>query len=177
MLKKLGKICGYIINILIAVIILTTTYSLIQIKILRYDYAELFGYTMFEVITGSMSGSVEIGDIVIVKVLNKYDELEKDQIIVFKQDNYIITHRLVEIDENSVITKGDDNNTQDKPIKKEDIIGEVIKVIPNVGIWKKVFTTPEVYISIITTLIFIGITLSYYKIDDKEKSIKERNDE
>ena len=60
-----------------------------------------------------------------------------------------------------IITKGDANNTTDNPITRSEVIGKVIKIIPNIAIWKKVFTSPKVIISVITTIIFFGIAFSF----------------
>ena len=91
-----------------------------------------------------------------------------------KQDGNLITHRVKRIAEDKVITKGDANNAEDEPIKKEDIVGKVIRTMPNAGIWKKVILTPQVLISVTTTIMLFGLTVSYGKQNDN-KSIMEEN--
>ena len=72
----------------------------------------------------------------------------------------------MKIDGDKLITKGDANNTEDKAITKDDIIGKVISVYPKVGIWVKVFTEPNVLISVFVTLVLIGLAIT---IEDKEE--------
>lgn len=166
-MKKLGKTFEIILFILLLVVVIFTIYSIIQTNILKKDYVNFFGYTAFEVITGSMSDTIEIGDIVIVKIIHGND-ISLDDIIVFKEEG-IITHRVIEINEDIIITKGDANNAKDKPITRDMVLGKVTKILPKVGIIKKVITTPVVYISIFTTLILFWITFSYDKKDKKTK--------
>lgn len=96
MKKIIGTIIEYILNILlviVAILIILGVYYVYQIKIAKNDYANLFGYTFFEVATGSMSGTIEIGDIVIVNITKDVNE---NDIIVYKDGDNFITHRLVE---------------------------------------------------------------------------------
>ena len=116
------------------------------------------GYAFFEVATGSMSGTIEIGDVVIVRVTK---DVEENDIIVFKEEDNYITHRLIKKQDNKIITKGDANNSQDKPIEETQIFGKVEKIIPKVGIWKKVLFSREVLLLglIFITIVFILIWL------------------
>ena len=97
----------------IYILIIIAIYSLVQTKMLEKPYTDILGYTAFEVVTGSMSGTIEIGDVIIVKLLNQ-DEIHEGNIVVFKQDGNLITHRVKRIAEDKVITKGDANNAEEK---------------------------------------------------------------
>lgn len=180
-MQKISKIFGVILNILIAIlliIVLLVIYSNIQVKLLKKDYFNVFGYTVFQVATGSMSGTIEIKDIVIVKVINEIQqkELNVDDIIVFRQEGNIITHRIIKTDGYNIITKGDANNAEDNPITVKDVVGEVVKTVPNIGVWEKVFTTPKVYISIIITIILFIVTFSY-NVNKEEADSGEKTNE
>lgn len=171
-MKKINKIFGYLLDFgiaIVVIIVIILLYGKFQTSILKKEYASLFGYTMFQVATGSMSGTIEIDDIVITKILSKEEELQKNDIIVFNQNDNIITHRLIEIGENFLVTKGDANNAKDEPIQREDVIGRVIKIIPNIAIWKKVFMSEEVYVPIVITIVLFGIACN---ISDDKKEIE-----
>ena len=170
-MKKVIKIIGNsIINILViiaVVILIFSIYFLVQTKILNKDYANIFGYTFFEIATGSMSGTLEIGDVVIVKLTN---DVEVGDIIVYKEEDYFITHRLIEKNQDTLIAKGDANNSEDSPISINDVIGKVEFTIENVSIWKKVFTSPSVLITLFITIVLFGIVLIYKpkeKVEEK----------
>lgn len=171
------KVISIILNILLGVVILLLilfAYNSIQTRVFHKEYSNVFGYTAFKVVSGSMYDTIDIGDIVIVKIKKDKDVFSEDNIIVFKEENSIITHRIIEIDGEKIITKGDANNTEDEPITREKIIGKVTKIIPNVEIWKKVFTSPQVVISIITTIILFTIAFSYDG-DKKSKTNQEQD--
>lgn len=161
MKKVINMILEFILNIFVGIAILTlifTIYYNIQIKILDKKYVNVFGYTFFEVATGSMSGTLDIGDIIIVKITK---QIKTNDIIVYKKYESYITHRVIEIENNKIITKGDANNTNDEPIGKEDVVGKVVKVFKNIKILKKVLKSPSVLIPIIITMILIGIAIIY----------------
>lgn len=168
-MKYISKIVEIILNIIIIlmliIVILAATY-VVQTKVMKKDYANIFGYTGFEVITGSMSGTIEVGDVVIVKIENS---IQENDIIVYRQEDSFITHRVIKINEDTVITKGDANNSEDRQINKNQILGKVIYIIPKVSIWKKVLSTPVVSISIITTILLFGFAFSYEGKESKDK--------
>ena len=162
------KIINFILNVLLTVvtiIIIVGFYYIYQIKIDQNDYANLFGYTFFEVATASMYPTIEIGDVVIVEITN---DVEKNDIIVYIDGESIITHRLIEKNENELIAKGDANNSEDKPINKNMVLGKVIKILPKLGTWRKIFTSTEVVglILILVTLFGIAFVLPS-KTEDK----------
>ena len=65
--------------------------------------------------------------------------IKKGDIITFRQDNNFITHRVIRIDDEKIITKGDSNTSEDKPINKNDVLGKIEIIIPDVKVWKAVF--------------------------------------
>lgn len=170
-MKKTKKInmLGCILNILIMVVVVITIiglYYMAQVKILNKDYANIFGYTFFEVATGSMANTINIGDIVVVKVNETFKE---NDIIVYKEENSFITHRVIKIDGQDLITRGDANNSEDKPIKSDQILGKVIYIIPKIGIWRRVLASPEILGMIIISIILLGVVLMLTSKTEKEK--------
>lgn len=173
-MKIIKKIFETLLNIIIILfgilIILLLTY-VIQTKILKKEYADIFGFTAFQVVSGSMANTINIGDAVIVKLT---DQIKENDIIVYKQDNNFITHRVIKIDSEKITTKGDANNTEDVPITKNQVLGKVVKIIPKFEIWTKVFTTPAVFITLILTILLFGIAFSYNYSKEKERKSNEK---
>jgi len=157
-ITKIIKAIFNTIFVLLLIIAIILIYNIIQLSIFNKPYMNIFGYSVFEVKTGSMHKALEIDDIIIVKLTK---DVKINDIITFmpKQDT-IITHRVKEIKDGEIITKGDANNTEDEPITTDDIIGKVVYTFKNVAVWKQVFTTPQVYISVIITLILFGVSIS-----------------
>lgn len=83
------------------------------------------GFGVLTVTSGSMETELQVGDIIIIKECENY---EMDDIITYNVNGeYLITHRIIERNGNSYVTKGDANNTVDKEkITKENIEGKVI---------------------------------------------------
>lgn len=162
-MKKIFNIIKNILISLLIVILLFVAaiviYSFVQIDIQGKEYCNIFGYSIFQIETGSMSPTIEIEDIIIVKLGN--DNLTQEDIVTFKQDGNLVTHRIIKIEDNLITTKGDGNNSEDEPITKEDVVGKTIKIFNEVAIWKKVFAEPRVLISIIITVILLVLLVSY----------------
>ena len=175
------KIIYYVLFFVLASVLLLLIYNFISLKILKKDYVNVFGYTVFEIASGSMSPALETNDLVVVKI---GDEIKIDDIITYKKDNTFITHRVVKIQGDNYVCRGDANNTNDNTIKKDVILGKVVKRLPRVGIWKIVFTTPKVIISIIITVILFELAYTYKKTNkfsdfsiSRKKIIEEFGDE
>lgn len=162
MIKILKKIDFLTLILIIVLIIVTYCYA--QLKIFNKDYINLCGYTIFQVITGSMEDTIKIKDIVIVKLT---DDVKENDIITYKAGEDFVTHRIIRIEDEEIITKGDANNTEDNPITKNDIVGKVIFIIANVAVWINVLKTPQVIIAIIVSIIAIWLLFIRPKEDKK----------
>ena len=91
----------------------------------------LCSYSLFVVSSGSMEPTIKVGSLIVV---NKEYEIKEQKIITFYRQSQPITHRIVKIDGNQIITKGDANVANDPwTIQKDEIIGEVIITIPYIG--------------------------------------------
>ncbi len=159
------KIANIIIFILIIIVIILL-YTFVESNILKKDYVNIFGYTVFQVETGSMAPTIKIDDIVVIKLGT---EINQNDIITYKKDENFVTHRVVKIDGQEITAKGDNNNVEDEIIEKSQVIGKVVYTIKNVGVWKKVFTNVKVIISISLTIILFILVIAY-KEKDKEGS-------
>ena len=80
---------------------------------------------IYSVETGSMEENIHPGDYVLVY---KKDDYNVNDIITFRKEHYLVTHRVIRKENNSYITKGDANNTEDEAISKEYIVGKVILI-------------------------------------------------
>ncbi len=101
----------------------------------------MFKYYALSIGSGSMESEIEVGDVVIVKKLSEKEilKLEVGEILVFKQKNIVVVHRIVEIDNTNnelrIITKGDNNEENDNWIvTNEDIIGTTSFKIKYIGL-------------------------------------------
>lgn len=171
--KKIINIALDVFIVILGVILLITVYNNIQVKILGHDYASFFGHSVFEVQTGSMGEIIGPGDWIVVK----YEKnIKLNDIVTFEHKGEYITHRVIEAYNGTYVTKGDANTAKDAPISKEQIVGKVVKVIPNFGILRKIIFNPIVLIAIIITLFFLNQVFKKTTKEDleKEKALKEK---
>ncbi|MBR5370558.1 MAG: signal peptidase I [Bacilli bacterium] len=172
--KLLKKICNIILDILIVIfglILIITIYNDVQVKAFNKDYADFFGYTSFEVQTGSMVPAININDLVIVKIDNSP---KINDIITYKKGNSFITHRVVESYKETYVTRGDANNTKDDAITKSQIVGKVIKVIPNFGTIRKTLLNPLVLVTLIVCIFILSRLFSNKKTSIKDTISKKK---
>ena len=82
---------------------LINIFMISSVYILKNEILNLFGYTYFEALTGGMNEIIKEHDIVIVKNQGNY---EIGDIITYKDNKKYITHRIIDIEGNKIITKG-----------------------------------------------------------------------
>lgn len=76
------------------------------------DESYLFGYKPVLVLTGSMEPTLRTNGVAIVKKTSFKDIKEKD-ILMYKIDGKMITHRVIEKTNKFIVTKGDNNKDRD----------------------------------------------------------------
>ena len=94
-------------------------------------------YKMIAVASGSMVPVYEKGDAVIYEKVSA-DDLQIGDILAFQKSKIIVTHRIVEIRDNSIkkvfITKGDANNGVDSyEVEASDVLGKVVYKVKYIG--------------------------------------------
>ncbi len=171
-LKKIVRLITNIFTGILLVLLVLVIYGKLVTTFGQNVYPNYFGYTFFEVASGSMAPALHVDDVIIVKI--GQDEIVKDDIIAYQGEKDVITHRVLFIDGDTLTVKGDANNTIDKPIKRQQIIGKIIKVYPKLGLWKKILTDPKILIAIFVTLILFDFALSYNSKDKEKKPIKNK---
>ena len=163
------KIVEQIANILLIVVIIAiffALYGLFQLKVQNKTYINYFGYTFFEVASGSMSPTINTYDLIIVKIDNN---IKEDEIVTFYKDGNFITHRIIEYkDDDNILTKGDANNAIDKSISKNEILGKVVCIIPKFGIIKVILSDIRVIASIFITIILFTLAFSIKKVNNEK---------
>ena len=162
-LKKLISVIVSIFTYILLLILILVIYGKCSVMFTDKMYPSYFGYTMFEVASGSMEPTLYVDDVILVNVTQ--DNLKKGDIIAFQSDDVVITHRIILIDGDMITVKGDSNNTIDKPINRSQVIGKVVKILPKFGVWKKILTEPKILFAIFITLVLFDFALSYNKED------------
>ena len=134
------------------IVLLICSFLLITVNLLSYFNISFFGFRIFKVASGSMEPYLNINDVILIKKANNY---EKGDVITYLSDDEYITHRIVTIDFDEIVTKGDANNTLDEPIKVENVKGKVIYKFRYLGFLSYLFSKPMTLIMVL----IMGITL------------------
>lgn len=131
----------------------------------------------YVVSSGSMIPNLNIFDVIVVQGNVPFDHIKVGDIIVFNRPNghdRVIVHRVAEIlNQNPLVirTKGDANPGSipgtDFPITKQDYIGKVEYVIPQIGYVTRILTPPINYI-IIAVIIGIMLVKQFGKKSESE---------
>ena len=125
-----------------------------------------FGYGAAVVLSGSMEPEFSQGDLIIVK---EADSLIEGEIVVYQESGMLIVHRIIDIDGETITTKGDANAVADNPIDRLAVKGEVVFSIPFIGTLVNLLKTP-----IGTILIFAAAILL---IEIPRRKEKQKDDE
>ena len=166
--KKNVQIAKRIIDIII--IILLYNIILVFVSCLnKIDDSGLFGYKAYIITTDSMKPSINAGDVSIVKETQE-DKIEIGDVITFKREDKVITHRITNIEEKDgkkmYTTKGDNNNLEDnEKIEYSDIKGKNVLTIPKLGYIINALENQIVFLFIV---LFILILL-FFNIKKEEK--------
>ncbi len=172
MLKIVNKIFQIFIDFLVfivTILILFSLYKLVSIKVLHKPYANTFGYSIFEIATGSMEPTLNVKDLIIVKITK---DVSVNDIVTYIEEDNLITHRVISINGDNLTTQGDANNSIDNNIKKDAIIGKTVYVIKKGGLIREVFLTPRNIIIITITLLLISISTTSIKNKKDTKEVK-----
>lgn len=131
----------------------------------------------YVVSSGSMYPELAMYDIIVISGHALFEDVKIGDIIVFdrpKDHDKVIVHRVVAVvddDPKTLRTKGDNNQRSmvgtDYPITKEEYIGTVVHVIPQVGFITKILQPPINYI-IIAVIIGVMIIRQVYRKDKKK---------
>lgn len=180
-MQKVKKILSIIVLIILLPVLIVNAVILINSIRNPEEIPSFFGWKPFIVLSGSMEAEICTGDLVIVKEVDP-SILKKQDIIAFKEDEIVITHRIVDIiEENGIkkyITKGDNNNTQDKGyVVDEQVEGLYQFKITGLGNLAVFIQTPiGMVVSLsIPVLLLILVQMSENKKMKNEKNQKEKN--
>ena len=135
--KKIKPIIESLIYIIIIAVLAVGTPKALS-------YALGTQHPVASITSGSMWPALKKGDLVFIKYADK-NSLAVGDIVVYKnlstssrQVSGFTIHRIIELDEDVLKTKGDANNISDLPIKYDRVVGKTVN-------WKeKPFRIPQI---------------------------------
>ncbi|GAI86272.1 unnamed protein product [marine sediment metagenome] len=85
-------------------------------------------YPMASITSGSMWPALKKGDMVLIKGVHSKEDIQIDDVVVYENPKGFTIHRVIKLREDTLVTKGDANNTPDTPIKYEAVIGKALTI-------------------------------------------------
>lgn len=165
--KTVKTIIRISILVIIAALIGVSIYSINAARLNSDGLPMPLGFGATVVLSGSMEPALSVGDMLIVVPQDNYSE---EDVIVFQRGRgSAVVHRIISIEGEEIITKGDANNTCDEPISPSEIKGKVIIVIPFVGYLVNIIKTP------IGTIILLALAI--WMLEGSFKKDKKQNED
>ena len=177
--SKIGKkVLNAIINILFVLALLLISFIVIQKVFFKDSIPQVFGYKVLQVVSGSMSGEIEVGQTIVIKSIKDENDLKVGDIVTYKEDNStIITHRIIEINEEKgqkeYVLKGDANNTHDiDPVHFDQMEGKYLFTITWLSSVIEFISTP---IGMITLCAIPLVLLGLFNLKERKNELKKKN--
>ena len=152
----------WVIIVLLLLMVLSGIYQNIQKK---DAYTGFFGIGYAVVVSGSMEPAIHVDDMIIYQSVSR-EEFELGNVIVYRRPQedgteILITHRVIRIHEDGLITKGDANPTADPEVPWDRVVGKVLFRVPAVGAVSAFVRTPKglVTVSAAAVLLFFLNTI------------------
>ena len=127
-----------------------------------------FSYGISVVLSGSMEPELSVNDLVFVRAQDGY---EIGDIVVYQEGRSLVIHRIISIDGDEIVTKGDANNIADSPISIKDVKGKETFHIPFLGGVVR-FLKSTVGFVVVLILAVVLFELPYY--NERKKAAKEQ---
>ncbi|MDE1549592.1 signal peptidase I [Jeotgalibaca caeni] len=161
-MKLVKRIIQLIFTVLISLFILIGIMNFLSAP----SASGLFGHKGYIVISGSMEPAFSPGDYAIVKG-EPFESIGVDEVITFLDDDTIVTHRVKEITEEGLVTKGDANNNEDAVlVARENYIGTLKWLLPGFGSIILFLQQPFVF-PVMIFLVGAYVIYLYFHSDDE----------
>lgn len=139
----------------------------------------ILGYRPVVVLTGSMEPTFPVGSIVYYHKCN-FEDLQVGDAITFKAEDSLVTHRITTVNgiSRNVITKGDNNETEDPtPVEENEIVGKTTKfAIPYAGYFVTYGKEP-IAIAVMAAILLINYVLESFVSRQKGEKKNEEQKE
>lgn len=130
-MKWIARIVRVLAITVFLVIIAVNGILLVKRLAFKEELPSVFGCSVVTVMSGSMEPAFSPGDMLVIRRQRQY---QVGDIVTYESEGSFITHRLVEREGDTWVTKGDANNAPDgRTLREQDLYGSVWLVIPKLG--------------------------------------------
>ena len=164
--KKLQAVGRIVLLVVISLVIGSKVYEWNAQTLTGNAMPMPFGWGVSVVMSGSMEPALSVNDLV---VIHRVDDYEVNDIVVYQDERSLVIHRIISEEDETVITMGDNNDTEDAPIKRSSIKGKAVLHIPFIGAVARVLKTPigTILLLVLAVLLF---ELPYFRQRQKEEA-------
>lgn len=119
--------------------------------------------------SGSMEPNIPTWSLCVINARTPYEAIEVGDVVVYnrRSDNLRIIHRVIEITDGAMVTKGDANQVSDGPsVTPDNLYGKYLFHIPGVG---RVLYLAKTPVGIAVTAVVIVALLLWLAADDRRE--------
>ena len=161
---KLKRVVRWLILTLCGMIVGVGVYFFNASSLIGNQIPMPFGYGVAVVLSDSMENTLSVDDLVIIRAADDY---AVNDIVLYQEDSTLVIHRIIRIDGDEIITKGDANNIADAPINKSQIKGVLVCSIAGLGAVVRILKQP-VSVFLILAAVVVLMELSFRKEKNKD---------
>lgn len=138
--RKTGRLVYRILLIvLLSVFLGGSVYSLNARRVMRNALPMPFGFGTSVVLTGSMEPTLSVNDLVVIRAADSY---AAGDVVVYQSGGSLVIHRIVRVEDEYVVTRGDANNTEDDPVSLSAVKGRMAFAVPYLGLPVRLLQSP-----------------------------------
>lgn len=165
------KACNVVKNVIFIIVVIIISFGIIgNLSSKNSNINNIVKFSNYVIVTGSMEPSISPGDFVTVLRV-PLDKLKIDDVITYKdEENSNVTHQIINIEGDTIITQGTANNVSDKPISYNQVQGKYMFKISKIGYLMA-------FLSSTSGLILVGGLFAIYifwELTDENKKNKKK---
>ena len=139
-LRLAARFIGHAVMAVVVFVLICNLCTIAATLITGEKPDSVLGFGSAVVISGSMEPAISVEDLVVYHWQKDY---QPGDIITYRSNSSLVTHRVVDVLPQGLITRGDANNANDpQPVEPEKIVGRVILIIPGAGLLIEWMKTP-----------------------------------
>lgn len=166
--ERLAAVLRTLLLVLLSLVLGVKLYAWNAMSLVGNSLPMPFGYGASVVLSGSMSPTLAVNDLVILK---ETQDVNLGDIIVYDSGGSLIIHRVIDLNGETVTTQGDANNVADEPFDISQVRGKMIGAIPKLGALVLALKTPAGTVALLAAAIIL-IELSYRHESREDEEIK-----
>lgn len=167
-MKRLLRSMGNAFLTVLMILLVGYGWAFIEIKLLLKPQPSLFSFAFYQQTYPDMVPEFETSDVVVVK---KNAEFKSGDIILYfdSNDSLYKAHYVVSSDANGIITKCATCNTNNAPIKKENVVGKAVGKVLFMGSIIEFFKQKLVLVAIALAGIVLLVISQVMEFKPKKK--------